>query len=141
MSGVRNMAAGLSSLSKLRSAIADLPTTLRADVARAAVDVLNEAVLDSFDGGRTVYDTPRPLSVDADSVGKALTLTQSGRTRGELRFVAVGTIVRAQLGSRYAKYLVGKYKILPQMLPVQWAEKLTKIVADQVDAFEARAAS
>lgn len=127
MSGVRNMGAGITSIARLRSSIKELPLRIRNAVAEEAAEVLNLEVRDDFAAGRTVYDTARPLSVS----GKPLTLVgKTGRTRDALGFVALGTIVRAQLNTPYARYLIGKYGILPQSLPAAWREKLERIVRE-----------
>lgn len=55
--------------------------------------------------------------------GRELRLVRTGATRAALRFVAVGTVIRCVLGPRYARYLVGKYRILPsgqQAVPFRW---------------------
>lgn len=126
MSGVANLRTGISSMNRLRAAIADMPLRIRSAVAKEAAEVLTAEVRKDFAAKVTVYDTPRPLSVG----GQSLSLVKTGRTRAELAFVAVGTIVRAQLGSKYAKYLVGKYKVLPMSLPASWAALLEKVVAE-----------
>lgn len=124
MSGVANMRQGIDSMNRLKRSIADLPLRIRTAVAKDAAEVLNMELRSDFDSGKTVYDTPRPLSV----TGKPLTLVKTGKTRAALQFVVIGTILRAQLGAKYARYLVGKYKILPQSLPAAWRAKLQKIV-------------
>lgn len=131
MSGVANMAAGISSMNRLRASIASLPVRIRSAVAKDAAEVLTAEVRESFSAGSTVYDTPRPLSVD----GAPLTLVKSGRTKADLVFVAIGTIVRAQLGTKYAKFLVGKYKVLPSSLPAAWRAKLEQLVGEYVADF------
>ena len=71
-------------------------------------------------------------SANRYSPGAAMSLVQSGVTRSSLRFVAVGTIVRVALGTKYAKYLIGKYKILPSgnaPIPAKWRESLEKVIA------------
>ena len=136
MSGVANLRGGISSMNRLRSAIADMPVRVRSAVAKDAAELLSAEVRKDFAAGVTVYDTPRPLGV----AGNALSLTQSGRTRSELAFVAIGTIVRAQLGSKYARFLIGKYKVLPMSLPTAWAEKLGKLVAEFAADFAKEAA-
>lgn len=136
MSGVRNMAQGITSLNRLRASIRELPLRLRSAVAKDAEGVLTNLMQDEFAAGRTVYDTPRPLGVK----GNRLSLVKTGKTKSALHFVAIGTIVRAQLGTRYAKYLIGKYQIMPQRLPVAWQMKLEQFVREYVQVFEAEAA-
>jgi hypothetical protein len=65
---------------------------------------------------------------DADQVS----LVRTGKTRDQLRFVVNGTIIRCALGPRYAKYLIGKYKILPigdrTAMPANWTRALDELV-------------
>ncbi len=59
--------------------------------------------------------------------GGALSLVQTGATRARVVFVANGTIVRCVLGTKYARYLIGKYGILPNgnaAIPVEWQDTL-----------------
>jgi len=135
VSGVANMAAGISSIARLRTAIKDLPIRIRSAVAKDAEAVLTSAVRESFDEGETVYGTARPAS----KTGQPLTLRKTGATRSDLGFVAVGTIVRAVLGRKYQRYLVGKYQILPQRLPAAWSKKLGQIVQEYVEDFQREA--
>jgi hypothetical protein len=137
VSGVRNMSKGISSLARLRSTIKELPLRIRADVARDAQAVLTKALDESFDSGKTVYGQARPLGVK----GNALSLVATHKTRSALAFVAVGTIVRAQLNTKYARYLIGKYGILPQSLPASWRAELESIVRKHRDRFQAEASS
>ena len=63
--------------------------------------------------------------------GARLLLVKSGATREALRFVSIGTIVRCVLPTRWAKYLIGKYGILPNgSLPVRWAKSLKQVAAE-----------
>jgi hypothetical protein len=81
----------------------------------------------AFNSGRTVYDAPRPVGVD----GRPLKLRRTGDTEKTLRFKADGRIVRCVLGTRYAKYLIGKYAVLPMgRMPARWQARLVDLVAD-----------
>lgn len=126
MSGVRNMSRGIASVAAFRAAVRELPLRLRAAVAKDGEGILTRKVREDFDGGRTAYGLARPLSTE----GKALDLMRTGAARASLAFTAVGTILRASLGPRYSKYLVGKYAVLPQSLPVAWRVELEQLVAD-----------
>lgn len=132
MSGVPNARTGIDSMNRLKAAIKDLPIRIRSAVAQDAAGVLNNEMRSAFNSGRTVYDTPRPLSVN----GAPLTLVKTGATRSALFFVVIGTILRAQLGTKYGKYLVGKYGVMPQSLPAAWRAKLTQIVDEYRADFE-----
>lgn len=135
MSGVANMAAGISSIARLRTAIKDLPIRIRSAVAKDAEAVLTTLVRESFDAGRTAYGTARPAGTN----GQALTLRKTGATRSDLGFVAVGTIVRAVLGRNYQRFLVGKYAVLPQSLPAAWSKELGQIVREYAEDFQREA--
>ena len=69
--------------------------------------------------------------------GGRLNLRETGATRSDVYFVAIGTLVRAQLGPKYAKYLIGKYKILPSQgpLPSRWSEALGRNMREVADAY------
>ena len=105
-------------LRDLAKRLQSIPTTVAQNVARAVAPELTSVARADFDAGRTAYGAARPLGKG----GQALSLVKSGITQGSIRFVDIGTRVRAVLGARYAKYLVGKYGILPKgPLPRAWA--------------------
>ncbi len=135
MSGVANLNAGITTIARLRKAIADLPLRIRQAVATDAADALNAEVRADFARGVTVYDEPRPAGVK----GQKLSLVKTGTTKRETGFDAKGTIVRAELATRYAKYLVGKYRILPQKIPPAWQRMLEKIVREYREDWEREA--
>lgn len=111
-------------LKALDRLLREMPRVLAHRVAEAVAPKITALAQASFDAGQTVYGEARPLGVR----GNRLTLVASGTTRGALRFVATGRIVRCVLGPRYAKYLVGKYKILPPgdlaALPPAWDQTI-----------------
>jgi hypothetical protein len=132
VSGVRNMAKGLATIASFRSRVRELPLRIRAAVAKDGEAILTQLVQGDFDGARTVFGDARPVGVN----GKPLSLVKSGRTRAALSFVAIGTILRAQLPTRHAKYLIGKYRILPSgRIPAAWSEALLRIVREHFDDF------
>jgi hypothetical protein len=134
VSGVRNMAKGLATLNKMKSAMRGLPIRVRTAVAKDGESKLTNETRGDFESGRTVFGEPRRLGVK----GQALSLVKSGRTAAALRFVAVGTILRAHLPTKHAKYLIGKYKILPsgRSLPAAWRAELESSVREQVRVFQ-----
>lgn len=106
-----------------------IPTTVAQNVARAVAPELTSVARADFDAGRTAYGAARPLGKG----GQALSLVKSGITQGSIRFVDIGTRVRVALGTRYAKYLVGKYKILPSgSLPRAWSDAIRAIAQAQL---------
>ena len=152
MSGVRDIQRGLTSLASIKQALAKAtPMAIVADVARDAAEFLTTKVREEYDSGQTVFDEPRPLGVEGNKLsligggplpkygpyakkkphrsrginaprgsGKAKT---GAHVRDTLGFVANGSIVRARLGQKHARYLIGKYKILPHegaQLPPAW---------------------
>jgi hypothetical protein len=120
------------SLRTMRERIRGLPLSAAHAVAQQAAPLLTSLARGSFDSGKNVYGQARPAGVD----GEPLTLVASGDTRDSIRFVANGTIVRCVLGPRYAKYLVGKYGILPAgdrtELPATWSRAIGQIVTDAI---------
>lgn len=118
----------LEKLSRLAASLRQLPVTLALRVAEKAAPAITDAATAAFDGGSTVFGDRRPLGKHG-----ALTLVQSGATRALMRFVAIGTRVRVALGTRYAKFLVGKYKILPSgRLPVEWSDTIGKLAKAEI---------
>jgi hypothetical protein len=117
----------LSSIKGLKQRMRAMPVTIAADVATRSAPALTTFTTSDFSSGRTVYGETRPAGVN----GNALSLVKSGATRDSLRFVAIGTIIRCVLPTRWARYLVGRYQILPNgPLPVGWSRKLAQIVSE-----------
>jgi len=112
-------------LKQLGAKLASLPKTVQAEVARQGAPVITALAQTAFDGGQTVYGDARPNGVGGD----ALSLVASGATRRSLAFAATGTQMRCTLGPRHMRYLVGKYKILPNnAIPFRWRAALSEIV-------------
>lgn len=117
----------LSSLRALRAHVKALPLSLAHDVAQRAGPALTRLTRGAFAAGQNVYGEARPAGVD----GRPLSLERTGATRDALGFTANGTIVRCVLGTRYAKYLIGKYGVLPNgPLPAGWSRALAQLVAE-----------
>lgn len=115
------------SIKALKQRLRDLPRSIAHEVAARGGPAMTDLTRQAFAAGVNVYDEPRPAGVD----GQPLTLEQSGATRGQLQFVVTGTIIRCALGTRWAKYLIGKYGILPNGgLPARWAERLRGFVKE-----------
>jgi hypothetical protein len=114
-------------LNRLKQNLRALPVSLAHDVARRAAPAMTGLATGAYNSGRTVYDAPRPLGVE----GNRLSLHRTGATEGTLRFVANGRIVRCVLGTRYAKYLIGKYGVLPMgRIPARWQARLVDLVSE-----------
>lgn len=113
-------------LAQLKARIRDLPRTVAQGVAKQGAPAMTQLTRQAYDGGRTVYGDARPVGVN----GQVLTLNKSGATSRELRFEAIGTVIRCKLGPKWAPYLIGKYSILPNGgLPAAFAKRLREIVA------------
>lgn len=116
----------------LRQELGALPITVSQAIAQRAAPELTRRARAAYLSGKTAYGDDRPEGVD----GAALTLMRTGATFRTLRFVQSGTIVRCALGTRYAKYLIGKYRVLPvgdlTAMPAAWARAIDQIVADEV---------
>lgn len=116
------------SIRGLKSRIRALPLSVSHDVAQRAAPAMTALTQEAFRSGESVYGEARPESV----YGGALTLEQTGATARTLRFVAAGTLVRCVLGTRYARYLIGKYGVLPNgALPARWAARLRLVAETQ----------
>lgn len=103
-----------------------LPITLATAVAKAAAPRMTELTREAFDGNRNVYGDARPAGAD----GQPLTLEATGETRRTLEFTQIGRLVRAALRTKYGRYLIGKYQILPNgALPVKWTQSLREVAA------------
>lgn len=161
MSGVANMRKGIDSIAALRSAIKKGPRLIAEDSAKEVSAYLTDEIRSDFAAGRTVYDEarpkgrvgqrlslvsggalpvyPKPKSHKSRGIRKGTSRTNDGgaHVRDTLGFTAIGTIVRAKLGQRYAKYLVGKYRILPVSLPVAWRKSIATIISKHLDRWVA----
>ena len=119
-------AAALRSIQSLKRALSKAPITSVARIAARAAPAMSALAGEAYDGGRTVYDSPRPRGVD----GQGLSLERTGATRAALNFVATGRDIRTARLPSYAKFLIGKYSVLPNgPLPVAWRERLREIAA------------
>lgn len=117
---------GPEDIKALKARLRRMPVTLAHAVAQRAAPETTMLTTAAFDSKRTVYGEARP-----EGVAGPLTLRKTGATESTLRFVANGTIVRCVLGTRWARYLIGKYRVLPNGgLPVLWRRRLGSIVEE-----------
>ncbi len=113
-------------LAALRKALRNMPITASARIAARSAPAMTALAEASFDSGQSVYGPARPRGVD----GKRLELNRTGKTRGALEFAATGRDIRLRRLPEYARFLIGKYDILPNgPLPVAWRERMTDIAA------------
>lgn len=118
---------GNAALGSLKRTLQTLPTTMAVDIASRAGPALTDLTRDANASRRGVYGEAYPIGVD----GQQLTLHRTGAVAGSLEFRATGTIVRARLPEKYARYLIGKYNILPNgALPAGWRTKLDALVKE-----------
>jgi len=119
-------AAALRSIRSLKRALSKAPITSVARIASRAAPAMSELAGTAFDAGQTVYGSARPRSVEGD----ALTLERTGATRRAMAFVATGRDIRTTRLPRYARWLIGRFDILPNgPLPLVWRERLREIAA------------
>lgn len=137
MSSVRGSTRNLREIGR---ELSELPLSAAIETAQAAAGEITGQAGATYDAGQNVYGGPRPLGVR----GNPLSLKRSGAVRGDMRFVSDGgTKIRAVLGERYAKYLVGKYRILPigaSALPTAWLSGIDRIAREQLDRLWSRVA-
>lgn len=113
-------------LSTFKKQLQALPLSLAHDVAQSSAPGLTARTRTAYASGQTVYGEPRPAGVNGP-----LDLRETGTTERTLQFVANGRIVRCVLGTKYAKYLIGKYKILPNGgMPAEWSRYFAELVAN-----------
>jgi hypothetical protein len=120
---------GNATFGELKAKLRALPVSVAHRVASQAAPAVTDLTVAAFTSGRSVYGDRRPLGAD----GGALTLERTGRTRQTLKFVANGTIVRCVLGTKHARYLIGKYGILPNgAMPVEWTRRLRELTTTEI---------
>ena len=89
--------------------------------------MLTQMTQAAWDGGRTVFGDARPGA----KRGGELDLVDTGATRRGVHFAAEGSRVSCKLRTEHAKYLVGKYRVLPSGdIPAEWSRRLRQLVAD-----------
>lgn len=107
-----------------------MPTEIARIVAARAASAITQRAQSSYDSGVSVYGDARENNV---------TLYQTGATRDYVVFTSDGgTKIRASLGTPYAKYLIGKYKILPvgnAAMPWQWLKAIKEISLQEMALF------
>ena len=127
MGEVVQLRAGVS-IREFKQRLAKLPLSVAHSIAQQAAPLLTRFAQEANARRENVYGDSYPVGAD----GAQLSLVLTGDTRRTLRFVVNGTIIRCALGPRYAKYLIGKYKILPigdrTAMPANWRRALDELV-------------
>jgi len=114
-------------ITNLKAALRAMPISVAHAMAPRAAEYMTAQARQAFDTGVTVYGDARPAGADGQRVG----LVRTGATRAGIQFVSAGTIVRCVLGPKYARYLIGTYRILPMgALPVRWGRGLSDIARE-----------
>lgn len=111
--------------------IGDVPQVVRIRIAARAAGAITDLALGSFDAGVTPFgDAWAP-----GSEGQDVDLYESGALRATLRFVAIGGRVRCVMGVKYARFQVGKRRVLPapgQTMPQNWRDAIAAISREEI---------
>ena len=111
-----------------------MPVTVAHETAKRASPALTQLTQTAYRSGKTVREQARPLGVGGDR----LSLMKSGAVASHLRFETLGRVTRCFIPTDYARYLIGKYEILPMgSIPTAWFRRLEQIT-DEVGKQEAR---
>ena len=124
-------AQALASLAKFQNDLRKLPRTVAIEVAAASADVLTELAQSTFGDSEDAYGN----SWAPGAEGQKVTLEKTGAIRRSIRYVATGTRLRVALGTKYAKYQVGKRPVTPRQgaaLPVAYSQALARAAADVI---------
>jgi hypothetical protein len=141
--GVKHV--GGETLRGLKAQMRKRPVSLAHSIAQRVGPEFTRQAREVFATGRDVYGHPR-LTSEAQRNGQVsgdlLTLRDTGALWEELRFKASGSIVRCVLGVPYAKFLIGRYKILPigdrTPMPPLWLQAVSRIAEQETDAYFGR---
>lgn len=124
---------GVTSLQDFSKKLRELPRTVAIKVAAAAAPALTNAAKATFASSQNAFGEDWVPGAE----GQTVTLKESGTLASTIQYVAVGTKIRVALGTRYAKYQVGKRPIFPRQgdpLPEAYRDALestTKAVLQQ----------
>ncbi len=127
------LAGNISSLKDFAARLRTLPTVVAIKVAAAAAPALTAVARATFDAGENAYGDTWAIRED----GTRATLKKSGDLASKLHYVATGTKLRVALGTRYAKYVLGKRPALPRQgaaLPVEYLRVLKETTAAVIRA-------
>lgn len=126
----------MSNIAKLRdfeARLRSLPTVLAQKIAARAADEITALAKQTFAESEDAYGANWAPGHD----GKRVTLRKSGGLERGVRYIAIGTKIRAVLGVAYAKYQVGRRPVLPRAgasLPIAYAQALSRITAEMCRA-------
>lgn len=117
-------------LNRFRASLRDMSEKAAMHAAKRARAFLTYQAKQSYAAGVNVFDQSRPEGVN----GNHLTLIKTTDTIQSFEFGGEGTVVKVKLGTPYAKYLVGKYVILPIFtIPSKWMAALRQFAREGLD--------
>lgn len=111
----------------LARTLRELPRTIAAHTAKEGAPVLTAELQGTYESRRNAYGDPNPVGEN----GEQLTLKDSGDLDAALDFTATGSVMKTKTLPRYARYLIGKYGVLPNnnvAIPIAWSRRLDAIV-------------
>lgn len=118
----------VSSLTNFSAKLRSLPRVVAIKVAEAAAPALTAAAAATFNASSDAFGG----SWMPGEKGQTVTLQKSGSLARTIRYVAIGTKLRVQLGVAYAKYQIGRRPIFPKQgdaLPTTYVQALTATTA------------
>lgn len=113
------------SLRQFSQDLRNLPRVVAIKVAEATAPVLTDLAKSTFDAGEDSYGLPWKPGAE----GQRVTLRKTGDLAGQIRYVAIGTLLRVALGVPYAKYQIGKRPVFPRQdgeLPDTYVQALER---------------
>lgn len=132
-SRVSGLRGDVGTLRQLKGALAMMPRRVAEDVASDAAPEITSLAQEAYDSGVDVYGVARPKGVK----GQDLDLVETGTVRREMKFSADGTQIKCTIGPNYARYLIGKYRILPigdrSPIPAPWIRVIDLATRAAVD--------
>ena len=122
MSGLRG---DISKLRRLEASLRELPRVVAQKVATASAGVITSLAEGTFNAGENAFGDPWEPGAE----GQRITLRRTGALAAGVKYVAIGTRLRAVLGPKYAKFATGKHNryIFPRVgssLPASYVAAL-----------------
>jgi hypothetical protein len=122
-------AAVSTSIHKFSQGLRELPRLVANRAATLAADRFTAVAMSTFERSENAYGRSWILS----SKGERVTLRDSGSLARTIRYKAIGTRIRVELGTSYAKYQVGRRPTFPTQtsaLPPAYADALKASLAE-----------
>ena len=108
------------SIRAIKQRLDDTRIEVATEVARQSVGAVNAIARSDFASGRNCYGEARALGRN----GNVVSLHDTGRLGREFGFEQIGTSLRMEIAIPYAKYMVGRFEILPigdrSAIPIRW---------------------